>query len=134
MDLNPYQPPQAELKDTRGPNRQGWRAVAITSLLIATAAYHLFVVFLYSSPPDRTIALWFLVNSPLLLGWIVTLVHGRMNTVWFGLAVEAVLLVISAAIIITEGNFLAVVTILGTICFVFGIVTLLCHVARPVKY
>lgn len=80
VDINPYAAP-AHLDPTVGgrltPSAAPLSWLALMSVLIGAIAYHVFVIILLLSPPDRPFSWIMLLNTPVFAYWILRLARRR---------------------------------------------------------
>lgn len=98
-------------------------------LVVAALAYHLFVLVLYLSPPDRRVSIWFLANTPVILVWLFRWHMGRRDGAIFGIIASVVQLIIAVALlmVLDHADLDAVVGIFGTIIACFLALAWVCH-------
>ena len=125
---NPYCPPATIREESRetGGSPPRW---VFPLLMIGAISYHLFVLLLFLSPPDRRVSIWFLANTPVIVAWLLRWHQQRGHGAIFGIVASIVQLVIAVAILLVldHADVLAVVGICGTIIAVFLALAWICH-------
>ena len=125
---NPYSPPSTIGERSLEPERRSaWWVLAL--LVAAALAYHLFVLVLYLSPPDRRVSIWFLANTPVIFVWLFRWYLGRRDGAIFGIIASVVQLIIAVALLLVldHADLDAVVGICGTIIACFLALAWICH-------
>ncbi|TWT85063.1 hypothetical protein CA13_65450 [Planctomycetes bacterium CA13] len=103
------------------------RLLAFRSVLVGVIAYHAFVLFLLVMPGERLASLLFLLNTPVMVAWVVRLRRGHPRNVVPGIVAAAVQVLLAIGFILNGGQPVAISVICGTITIGFLALAAVCY-------